>query len=245
VSTACARSSGCVTGHALRRGRRTQRGQALVEFTFFFTFVMMPMVVGVTDISALLDDNVNLVYAARQGARTGAVIGPVAGADCEIVGAIHSTLLNQPDVTLTKITIFQVGHDGSVLGGLLTPTHEEVYQGSDYCDSTGKFVTPGDPTTDTWPADPAAASCVSDPTTCRNVTPFFEDTIGIRLDFTYSWRFNVLGFATFSGYDIAEYPMNPSGEPTPLPQPTPTCGGGVVNTSRGAAMPVVVPTACV
>ncbi len=195
-----------VVGHAHTRPRprENQCGQALIEFTLFFTFMMF-MVAGVIDIAGLLDSHVNLVYAARQGTRTGAVLGNRANADCAIVGAIHATLLNQPNVTLTTITIFQVTYGGTVTG------NKEVYSGGAVCDSTGNFPA-GQPSVNTWPASQ------------RTVTAFDEDTIGVRLDFTYAWRFNVVGFSSFSGYDVAEYPLNPNGVPTAVPPgaPTPT-----------------------
>lgn len=212
MSTFRARSSRCLSGRAPRGRRSAQRGQALVEFTFFFTFVMGPMVLGVTDISALLDAHVNLVYAARQGARTGAVLGqakptgvvnPV-DPDCAIVGAIDAALLNQPSVTLTQITIFQIPY------GAPTPTWplpsgslEDVYSGGAVCNASGIFSPL--PSVATWPAN------------VRIVTPFHEDSIGIRLDFTYTWQFNLLGFGPFNGYDVVQYPLNPNGVPTPLP----------------------------
>jgi hypothetical protein len=193
-----------------RGRRRAQRGQALIEFTLFFTFMML-LVTAVTDIAFLLDDHVNLVFAARQGARTGAVLGngftnPKTGVpldpDCEIVGAVNATLLNQPDVKLTSITIYEVGPNEVPTG------NEDVYPAGDTCDSSGKFATA--PSVATWPAGN------------RVIDPFEEDSIGVRLDFTYSWRFNILGFPPFAGYDTVEYPLSPSGEPTPLPAPTST-----------------------
>lgn len=171
----------------------------------------MPILVGVLDVAGLLDAHVNLVYAARQGARTGAVLGqgkPPADPDCAIVGAIDAALLNQPNVTLTQITIFQIPY------GAPTPTQplpsavlQDVYSGGAVCNSN--VFTPL-PSVDTWSGG------------LRITTPFDQDSIGIRLDFTYTWSYNVLGFAPFSGYDVAEYPLNPNGEPTPLPAPTST-----------------------
>ncbi len=187
-----------------RGPRRPQRGQALIEFTLFFTFMML-LLVAVTDIAFLLDDHVNLVFAARTGARTGAVLGQGFNSldpDCEILSAIYATLLNQPDVKLTSITIYEVS-DAEVATG-----KENVYPAGATC-TTG--LTPPPPATVyTWPPGQ------------RVKQPFEEDSIGVRLDFTYTWRFNILGFPPFSGFDSAEYPISPSGEPTPLPAPTAT-----------------------
>src|SRR5579863_9089228 len=97
--------------HASRRARGAQRGQALIEFCMFFLFIML-LVAGVTDIGTLLDDHVDIVYAARQGARTGAVLGPVAGADCAIVNAVYASLQNQPNLTPTQVTIYDADANG-------------------------------------------------------------------------------------------------------------------------------------
>lgn len=207
---------------AVRRGpgrtRRSQRGQGLVEFSFF-VLAMLFMVVGVTDIATLLDVHESIVYAARQGARTGAVIGPVANADCAIVGAIHSALLNQPNLTITNIYIYQATDpaNGAGVDGSRGSAKYDQYPGTVDCDATGNIIntktgTPQAPLAFNW--DPSQ----------RNNTPFSVpstiDSVGVELDYTYQYQFNLLGTGSLSGLDYSVFQMNPSGLPTPIPTPT-------------------------
>lgn len=184
------------------RQRHGQRGQGLVEFTFVLV-VMMFMVVGVTDIATLLDVHESIVYAARQGARTGAVIGQATNADCAIVGAVHSALLNQPNLTVNLIYIYDVSTaDGSRASG----DKVDVYSGNTDCVNSA-------------PSPPALA--VGWPADTRNNTPFTnDDSLGVELDYSYQFQFNLLGTGSLSGTDYAVYQINPAGLPTPIPTPT-------------------------
>lgn len=185
-------------------GRRGQRGQALIEFAMFFVFMMF-LLTGVTDIAGLLDVHIAVVYAARQAARTGSVMGPVTQADCAIVAAIHANLLNQPSLTLTRIVIYKAT---STTNGRYNGTQPaEIYPGNVDCPS-GTVISlatslPVTPSTDTWAS------------TGRSISPFTEDSLGVELDYTYQFQFNLLG-STFTATDNAVCPMNPSGIPTPV-----------------------------
>jgi Flp pilus assembly protein TadG len=188
-----------MAGGARRARRRSgHQGQALLEFAMIFTFIML-LLAGVTDVGGLLDVHVAGIYAARQGARTGAVIGPVTAADCAIVGAVHSVLANQPNLTVTQITIYQAGPNG------LSDGTASYYVGTADCqngtiidDSTGS------------PTSPLPGSTPWDPTT-RNVTAYTEDSLGVKIDYTYQFQFNLLGAGAFPTSDYAVYPMNPGG----------------------------------
>jgi Flp pilus assembly protein TadG len=182
----------------MRRARRAQNGQAIIEFALFFTFMMF-LLAGVTDIAGLLDGHMNVVYAARQGARTGAVLNNQQWADCAIVGAIHAVLANQPNITLTQITIYQADSTGQDDG-----THE-IYPGNSNCLAPATAPSPG-PIVDGWPS-----------TTRTNTTFPSEDSIGVQLNYSYQWQFGLVGSGTFSTSDFAVFPLNVAGEPTPLP----------------------------
>jgi hypothetical protein len=162
----------------------------------FFVFIML-LLAGTTDIGTLLDDNVGVVYAARTGARTGAVIGPNAGADCAIIGAVHASLLNQPDLTPSQIIIYQSDANGKNTRG-----HFEAYPEPVTC-SGGAIVLPNtatvvSPTTNTWPA------------ASRNNALYFEDSLGVEIDFSYQLRFNLLGAGVFNSSDAAVFPLGPT-----------------------------------
>jgi hypothetical protein len=165
-----------------------------------FVFIMF-LLAGVADIGGLLDIHIAGIYAARQGARTGAVIGPVSAADCAIVGAVHSVLANQPNLTVTQITIYQAGANG------LSTGQAQYYIGTADCQN-GNIVDSGSPS---CPSPPCATSALPgsnwDPTT-RNVTAYTEDSIGVKVDYTYQFQFNLFG-VTFPTSDYSVYPMNP------------------------------------
>jgi TadE-like protein len=197
-----------VTGQWLPRPRahaRTRhRGQALIEFTFFFTFMML-ILAGVTDVAFLVDAHVNVVYAARQGARTGSVLGIGSGTfspDCAIVGAVHATLLNQSDVTLQQIIIYKADANGQDTLG-----QDQVYQGGDYCTSSTTWALGGPAGGGTWPPSQ------------RSITAFSEDSIGVKLVYQYQFRFDFWQGGTLSLTDSAVFPMNVNGLQTPVPTP--------------------------
>ena len=208
---AAGRLTTCVPLHATvhRRSRRGQRGQALIEFSMFFVFMMF-LLTGVTDIAGLLDVHIAVVYAARQGARTGSVMGPVTGADCAIVGAIHASLISQPSLTATQIIIYQAT---STTNGKYTGTQNaEIYPGNSDC--RGTLIETQNPVTLVW--TPVTPSVNTWPSTTRNNSPFTEDSLGVEIDYSYQFQFNLLG-TNFSASDYAVVPMNPSGTPTPTP----------------------------
>jgi Flp pilus assembly protein TadG len=189
-------------------GHSGQRGQALVEFTMMFVFIML-LLAGVADIGGLLDIHIAMVYAARQGARTGAVIGKGTGpallanplaADCAIVGAVHSVVANQPNLTVSLITIYQVGATGLVTG------NAQYYPGTSDCQG-GQIVNIDPVTLLSSPQSPLPGS-TWDPSARLNA-PYTEDSIGVKVDYTYQFQFNLLGAGPFSTSDYAVYPINP------------------------------------
>ncbi|HEX9036577.1 MAG TPA: TadE/TadG family type IV pilus assembly protein [Ktedonobacterales bacterium] len=187
-----------------RRRRRISRGQALVELGLFF-LLLVTMVLGSTDIATLLDDHLNIVYAARAGARVGAVMGANQYADCATIGAIQAALASNHNIQLNGIIIYLPGTNGLPSGP------EESYPGNTVCTSTSPSsgVLSNPPTVNTWPAS------------SRNTTPFTESSIGIELDYTYTFAFEPLGAGTFTASDFAVMPLevviNQSSSPTPTP----------------------------
>jgi hypothetical protein len=204
------RAAGTLPRRLARRhaGRSGQRGQALVEFTMMFVFIML-LLAGVADVGGLLDIHIAMVYAARQGARTGAVIGKGTGpallanplvADCAIVGAVHSTVVNQPNLTVSLITIYQVGATGLVTG------LAQYYPGTSDCQ--GGQIVNIDPVTLLSSPQSALPGSNWEPSKRIN-TPYTEDSIGVKVDYSYQFQFNLLGAGPFSTSDYAVYPMNP------------------------------------
>lgn len=189
------------------RRRRASRGQAIIELMLFFSLLVF-MVLGATDISTLLDDHLNVIYAARTGARVGAVMGRNTFADCAIIGAVQSAIASNHNVTLNTITIYEANNSGGKVGP------EEVYPGDTMCTSAdpNSGTLTKSATTDTWQAG------------TRVVTPFTEQSIGVQLDYTYTFAFEPLGGkGAFNATDYAVMPLevviNQSATPTPSPAP--------------------------
>ena len=218
-----------------RRTRRLLRGQALLEFAIFFQ-VLLFLTIGVIDIGGLLDDHVSIEYAARQGARTGAVLGNAAPAatpystDCAIIGAVQAALVGVPNVSLQWIHIYDAGPDGSFVAG--SPIPQDLYAGNSQCGISGGLptITPApNPANLNWA--PSA----------RNSAAFSEDSLGVQLDYSYTFQFPLVFTGTFLSSDRAIMPLNPavipSNIPTPTPPPAPTATLGPTPTPTPTATP--------
>ncbi|MEO7001831.1 MAG: TadE family protein [Ktedonobacterales bacterium] len=189
--------------------RRASRGQALVETALFLTILLL-MVTGGSDISTLLDDHLNIVYAAREGARVGSIMGANSNADCAILGAVQAALADDRNVTLHDIIIYSADQNGLPI----SIHQEEEYTGATQCDPTTGQPTIA-PIVNNWPAS------------VRTTTAFLEDSLGVELDYSYSFQFNLLGGGSFSGADHAVMPIAVPLYPTPtarLWRVTPTWG---------------------
>jgi TadE-like protein len=190
--------------HLLRR--RRSPGQAMVEFATFFVFIML-IIAGVVDIGGLLDDHVSIEYATRQGARTAAVMGTQVNADCAIIGAIDAALAGMPNMQLNQLIIYKAGADGLPQGA----SSETTYAGSTICTVVNNA-----------PSLSLPPILNNYPPSIRSNTPFTEDSVGIELDYTYTFQLPLLGSGTFSSSDQAVMPVSPITVPTvPPPVPTP------------------------
>jgi len=182
--------SGGASGYGRRRTARRRgaaRGQALVEFALIFPLIMF-LVVGATDVSTLLDNHLDVVYAARTGARVGSILGTAPASDCAIIGAIRAAISPVRGLQLTRIDIYQAN-----ASGLPNGTNQDIYAGNSVC-NPDTSITPG-------------AQSVGWPPSVRNTSPITEDSIGVELDFNYTFQFNLLGIGTFSAADRAVMPM--------------------------------------
>ena len=178
---------------AWTRQRRGQRGQALVEFSLFFV-LMMFLIAGLVDIGGLLSDHISVEYAARSGARTASVLSnKSANADCAIIGAIDTAMTSLPNVRLTQITIFNADD----------PTNQQtVYQAPVTCNGATLSRAPSP---DNYPPPD------------RVNTLFTEHSIGVKLDYIYTFQFPLLFNGTFTSSDQVIMPANPVTVPTPGP----------------------------
>lgn len=167
--------------------RRVSRGQALVEFVVIFPIIML-LVLGATDVSTLLNDHLSVVYATRTSARVGGILGTAPTADCAVIGALRAALVGDRYVTTQRIIIYKAN-----AAGLPDGTNEDIYPGNANCQSDGT-ISP-------------YATTVNWPPSVRNNNPLIEDSLGVEIDYTYTFQLNLLGFGQFSGVDHAVMPI--------------------------------------
>ncbi|HEY7347024.1 MAG TPA: TadE family protein [Ktedonobacterales bacterium] len=151
--------------------RRSERGQSLVEFALVAPLLLL-VIFGTIEFCFLFQSVNTANFAAREGARVGAVLGPTdAAADSKIIQAIFSassggTSLLFSDIQM--IEIFKSSANGSIpapLASCAQQADEDVYDGQ------------GNPCPGTlgWP--PAS----------RNATFNAADYLGVRITFAYNW----------------------------------------------------------
>jgi Flp pilus assembly protein TadG len=190
------------------RGRRRESGQALLEFALFVTLILF-MIAGVVDVGGLLNDHVSIEYATRQAARTGAVLGNQPTADCAIISAVNASLSGVANVTITQIMIYDAGADGLPQGA----ASETVYAGDPTCTIVGNTPTLSE-----------VASPDNYPPSSRDDNAYTEDSVGVQVNYSYTFQFPLLGSGTFQTFDYTVMPINPVVLPTPILAPTPTAG---------------------
>lgn len=216
----------------MRQRRRRERGQALLEFATFFLFLML-LFAGIIDIGGLLTDHIGLEYASRVGARTGAVFGQRSDADCAIIGAIDATLATIPSVKLLQTTIYKAGADGLpavVQHGnpedVTQPSgviQADIYPGDEQCIIANNTATLTCASNCTCPlsSDGCVQNWQPNVSGNRNIQPFSEDSLGVKLDYRYTFELPLLGDGMFAASDQTVMPLNPAGLPPAVPTSTP------------------------
>lgn len=162
------------------KGRRRQRGQSLVEFALVAPLLLL-VIFGILEFSFLYQSIDTANFAAREGARIGAVLGPSdAGADSKIIQAIQTATSSGAGLLFSQIKtieIFKSDENGTVpapLTGCMQATNEDVYDGQgNQC-----------PGTLGWPPN------------VRSATFNASDYLGVRITFVYNW---VTSFVSAAG----------------------------------------------
>jgi Flp pilus assembly protein TadG len=186
-----------------RRDKRlASRGQSLVEFVMIFPLIML-LVLGASDVATLLDNHLDVVYTARTAARMGSILGTAPAADCAIIGAIRAAMSSVRNVQVSSIVIYQAGADGQAIGA-----KKDVYQGATVCNADGT-TSPG-------------ATSLGWPPGQRSTTPLFEDSIGVEIDYSYTFQLDLLGMGQFTSADRAVMPLE-----VVIGTPIPPSGVGV------------------
>ncbi|HEU5369017.1 MAG TPA: TadE family protein [Ktedonobacterales bacterium] len=153
-----------------KRRRRHQSGQTLVEFALVAPLLLM-VIFGTIEFCFLYQSVNTVSFAAREGARVGAVLGPTdSAADSKIIQAIFNATTNGSGLLFSQITmieIFKSNESGSVPAQLTSCTsasNEDVYDGQ------GNLCG-----TQNWPPN------------VRNATFNNADYLGVRITFVYNW----------------------------------------------------------
>lgn len=208
------------------RGRRRQRGQALIECGIFFTSLIF-LVLGTINIGTVLNDHVSIVYSVRQGARTAAVLGNQGGtngtaADCAVIGAIDAALAGMPNLQIWEIVIYKAGANGKPIDN----TTMDSYGGNATCGMVNGAATisPGTCPTPAQIALQYACGQQGYLPANRNNQAYVEDSVGVMVVYTYSYQAPWIPFlGSFNSSDYSVYPVDPVALPSPLPTPTPAC----------------------
>src|SRR6185437_13400203 len=106
------------------------------------------------------------------------------------IGAIQAALTGEPNLTIKQITIYKAGADGLPSGST-----KNVYAGNAKCVTSGGAST----------VQPAALS-TGWPPSARSNQPFYEDSLGVQIDYSYTFQFQLVGSGTFSSSDHAVMP---------------------------------------
>jgi Flp pilus assembly protein TadG len=175
-----------------RRGRG-QRGQAMVEFALVLPVLLM-LLGGLYDLGIVLRSHMAIVYAARQGALAAAASGTRNTADCMALAAIASALDDQPGITIVDISIYQPRDDGLPVGGAGNTGFADVYPGNPGCSTLSQLPMP-------QPGNWLPAN--------RITTPVGSRSIGIEIDYTYSWQMVPVTIGSLHISDRAVMPYGP------------------------------------
>jgi len=159
--------------------RRHERGQSLVEFALVIP-VLFLVVFGIIEFCFLYESIDTVNFAAREGARIGAVLGPSdPAADTKIIQAIQTATSSGSGLLFSQIQmieIFKSDQNGTVpspLAGCTSAPNEDVYDGQGNLCGTAN-----------WPPG------------VRSATFNAADYLGVRITFVYNW---VTSFVSAAG----------------------------------------------
>jgi hypothetical protein len=161
------------------RRRRNESGAVAIE-TALITGLLILIVMGAFEYGMAFRSWFGLSAASREGARVGASVGPIDGADCAVLEAAAAALSSTSGDKVVRIKIFD---------------HDPV-NGTDGANNTYR---PFDPDTD----DPAFLRCstwfvvnAGWNETSRDNTGDDRDWLGVEVTFRHDW---ITGFLWWSG----------------------------------------------
>ena len=160
-----------------KKRRRGQRGQSLVEFALVAPLLLL-VIFGTIEFCFLYQTIDTVNFAAREGARVGAVLGPSdTSADSKIIQAIQTASGSGAGLLFSQIQmieIFKSNENGAVppqLTGCMQAANEDVYDGNG----------------NVCPANACPVTTVCWPPSVRSATFNAADYLGVRITFVYNW----------------------------------------------------------
>jgi hypothetical protein len=159
------------------KGRRRQSGQTLVEFALVAPMLLL-VIFGTIEFCFLYQSTNTVGFAAREGARVGAVLGPTdSAADSKIIQAIFNATSSGAGLLFSQIQmieIFKSNENGAVPPPLASCTQPTAPPYEDVYDGNGNACPPG-------------AGSLNWPPSARNATFNNADYLGVRITFVYNW----------------------------------------------------------
>ena len=172
---------------------RMRRGQSLVEFALSVSTLLL-LLGAVFDLGSLLNDHLSVVSASHQAALAAAVAGTSAQADCNALAAVSLATQNALGLTVTRVVIYEAGSDGLPLGGAGSVSYADVYLGNPGCPNA---------------ASPPIAQPANWPPTLRSAAYPNANSLGVEVDYTYTWQMTLIAVGTLSVTDHTVMPITP------------------------------------
>ncbi len=166
------------------------RGQSLVEFALSIS-ILMVLMLALLDLGVLLMDHLAVTTASRQAALAAASAATRSQADCNALAAIALATAHHSGLTVNRIVIYEAAPNGWELGGAGTTGYADVYTGNPGC------------TANTTPA-PTIANWL--PAT-RHACFYTENSLGVEIDYTYTWQTTVFALPALQITDHAVVPL--------------------------------------
>ena len=186
----------------LRRSRpqpdraKPSAGQSLVEFALVIP-IFFSLLIGMIEFSLVLNAQLALNFASREGALAAAEAGNAVGSDCAILRAIEASISAPADDNrLTKVVVFRADTVGSPAPAGTPMRNVYTRGGTLACPVAGNAAATLAFTLSSGATFPEAARC-NVLAGCGGGRPL--DHIGVELTYDYSWHTPLSGLIGLGG----------------------------------------------
>jgi Flp pilus assembly protein TadG len=159
-----------------------------------FVAILLMLLASVMDLGLLLSDHLAITYASRQAALVAAQAATNPAADCDALAAVASDTANHPGLAVTRIVIYEADSNGQPIGGAGNTSYADVYLNNPGCTNPSAPPTP-------QPGNWLPAT--------RNATFFGANSLGVEIDYTYTWQTSIIASGTLSVHDATVMPIVP------------------------------------